>query len=251
MVEGLDRFRDHFEKFVDQYILIGGAACTVAMESIGESFRATKDLDIVLCAEALDASFVASFWTFIRDGQYQIQQNAKGDNQYYRFQRPSDLAFPFMLELFSRSPDQFAPAEGSVLTPIPMGEDISSLSAILLDDSYYSFLQSGKKVVDGIPIATAEQLVPLKARAWLDLSERKADGDHVDSRDIKKHKNDVFRLFPILDPEFSAVVPDNVKSDLVRFLDRIKSETIDFKSFGLSGQTIETIGAELGRIYGF
>lgn len=27
MVKGLDRFRDYFRDFTDQYVLIGGAAC--------------------------------------------------------------------------------------------------------------------------------------------------------------------------------------------------------------------------------
>lgn len=31
-----------------------------------------------------------------------------------------------------------------VLTPLPIDEDISSLSAILLDDDYYEFLKQGK-----------------------------------------------------------------------------------------------------------
>ncbi len=55
MVEGLDRFGEHFAAYTDQYVLIGGAACTLAMDEAGQPFRATKDLDIVLCLESLDA----------------------------------------------------------------------------------------------------------------------------------------------------------------------------------------------------
>jgi len=33
MVEGLARFADHFKKFTDQYVLIGGAACHLAMQA--------------------------------------------------------------------------------------------------------------------------------------------------------------------------------------------------------------------------
>ena len=61
MVEGLQRFRDHFQEFTEQYVLIGGAACDLYMEDFGLPFRVTKDLDIVLCVEALDAAFVESF----------------------------------------------------------------------------------------------------------------------------------------------------------------------------------------------
>lgn len=37
-------------------------------------------------------------------------------------------------------------------------------------------------------------LIPFKMKAYLDLSMRKKNGEHVDSKNIKKHKNDVFRL---------------------------------------------------------
>jgi hypothetical protein len=33
-------------------------------------------------------------------------------------------------------------AEGSNLTPIPFGEEVSSLSAILLQEEYYAFLKA-------------------------------------------------------------------------------------------------------------
>ena len=33
-----------------------------------------------------------------------------------------------------------------------------------------------------------------KAKAWLDLNDKKNAGVHVDSRDIKKHRNDVLRI---------------------------------------------------------
>ena len=70
MVEGMDRFKSHFADYTDQYVLIGGAACMVAMEHVGQSFRATKDLDIVLCVEVLDANFATAFRQFVREGQY-------------------------------------------------------------------------------------------------------------------------------------------------------------------------------------
>jgi len=61
MVKGLDTFREHFKDFQGSYVLIGGVACYLIMEEAGVDFRATKDLDIVLCAEALDTSFIVHF----------------------------------------------------------------------------------------------------------------------------------------------------------------------------------------------
>ncbi len=173
MVRGLERFKAHFANHTDQYVLIGGGACTIAMENVGQTFRATKDLDLVLCVEVLSEDFVEAFWRFIRDGQYEIQQKATGRRQFYRFQKPAVAGYLFMLELFSRALDEFTPALDSHLTPIPMDEGISSLSAILLDSVYYEFVQSGKRLLDGVQIVGAEHLIPLKARAWIDLSDRR------------------------------------------------------------------------------
>lgn len=61
MVNGLEHFRKHFAPYVDQYVLIGGTACTVIMQEAGLDFRATKDLDIVLYVEALHENFVRAF----------------------------------------------------------------------------------------------------------------------------------------------------------------------------------------------
>ena len=105
MVKGLDIFRERFRGYADRYVLIGGTACDLAMGEAGLEFRATKDLDIVLCVEAIDTAFVEAFWAFVRDGGYQVQERAEGDKQFYRFQKPKSENYPFMLELFSRSPD--------------------------------------------------------------------------------------------------------------------------------------------------
>ena len=134
MVRGLDRFREQFRAYSGQYVLIGGAACDLVMEEAGLEFRATKDLDIVLCVEALHASFVRAFWEFVRAGKYQVQQSATGESRYYRFLKPESHEYPFMLELFSRKPEILDLAEDAHLTPIPVDEDVSSLSAILLNE---------------------------------------------------------------------------------------------------------------------
>ena len=57
MVKGLDTFRRYFKGFEDQYVLIGGAACDIVFESNETTFRATRDLDIVLIVEALTPEF--------------------------------------------------------------------------------------------------------------------------------------------------------------------------------------------------
>jgi hypothetical protein len=139
-LKGLDAFKAHFEGFAHNYVLIGGAACEIVMEEVGLDFRATKDLDIVILVEALDAAFGERFWAFVEAGGYQQRERSSGKKEFYRFQRPSNGDYPAMLELFARAPDAITPAADSMLTPLPVDEDIASLSAILLDDVYYHAL---------------------------------------------------------------------------------------------------------------
>ena len=68
MVDGLDKFANHFEAFTENYVLIGGTACDLAMQLVGQSFRATKDLDIVLFLDQRRDEYVSRFWEFVRDG---------------------------------------------------------------------------------------------------------------------------------------------------------------------------------------
>ena len=99
-----------------------------------------------------------------------------------------------MIELLSGRADAIELPEDAVLTPLPLDDEISSLSAILMDADYYQFLREGKTVLNDIPVLDAAHLIPFKAKAWLDLTERSRNGEHVDGKNIRKHKNDVFRL---------------------------------------------------------
>ena len=130
-----------------------------------------------------------------------------------------------------------------------MDEDISSLSAILLDNDYYEFLKQGKVVVDGVTVLDAAYLIPFKAKAWMDLTDRKAAGEHVDSKNIKKHKNDVFRLTELIDPTAKVVAPQGVYADIQEFVQRMKNENVDTKQLGLVGRTKEKILEELKGMY--
>ena len=91
MVRGLDSFKAHFEGYEANYVLIGGTTASLAMDEAGLKFRATVDLDIVLCVEALDPDFVRKFWEFVQTGNYQNRQKSTGDRQFYRFCCPGHL----------------------------------------------------------------------------------------------------------------------------------------------------------------
>ncbi len=251
MIKGLDKFREHFSDFSDHYVLIGGAASDLVMEEAGAAFRATKDLDIVLCVEALDKSFADAFWVFVSDAGYQNQQRSTGKKIFYRFNEPKDSNYPFMLELFSRTPDMLVLGDDSQLTPIPIDEDVSSLSAILLDEDYYQFLHEHKVEIDGVQVVTEACLILLKAKAWLDLTGRREGGEKIDSRDVKKHKNDIFRLFQIISPELRIKLPDNILNDMQLYLSAISEQpNLDLKPFGLKGLSVSAMVGTLKQIYG-
>lgn len=43
MVNGLENFKKHFEKFNGKYTLIGGVACELLLDDAGLDFRATRE----------------------------------------------------------------------------------------------------------------------------------------------------------------------------------------------------------------
>lgn len=93
-----------------------------------------------------------------------------------------------MRELFSAAPDFIDEDTEIVVVPLPVDDEVSSLSAILLDEDYYRFMKEGCEVVNGIAVLGETGLIPFKAKAFLDLSQRKKFGEYVDSRDLRKHK---------------------------------------------------------------
>lgn len=247
MVAGIEKFREHFVGHENQYAIIGGAACDILFGAAGLPFRATKDIDMVLCVEVVDAAFGEKFKAFLDAGGYQARERSDGKKEFYRFQKPTDKNFPFMIELFSRKPGALKLPDNAGLTPIPVEEDIVSLSAILLDDDYFAAIQSAKRIVDGVTIVDETLLIPFKARAFLDLSDRLAEGE---GKNIKKHRNDVFRLAQLLPRGASIKLAEPIAADLRRFLElAAKDNTLDPKSFDVPFSRDEGI-ALLRTAYG-
>ena len=250
MVNGLQIFKERFEPFSGQYVLIGGTACDLLLEAAGLPFRATRDLDIVLCIEVLDREFVRRFWQFVHDGQYEIKERAQNQTRcLYRFSKPTMASYPAVIELFSRQPEMFQDLDLTIITPIALDDAQVSLSAILLDDAYYEFINGQKMVMDGISLASTAGIIALKAKAWLDLSERKQKGEHVDEADIRKHKNDVFRMFQIMEPTPLLQVPEQIRQDMTRYLTKMESEEVNLSALGITIATQGDILDRLRRIY--
>ncbi|CAN5418044.1 hypothetical protein BH09VER1_BH09VER1_29290 [soil metagenome] len=219
MVKGLDVFHDRFRDFGESFIPIGGAACDQWFGEQGLAFRRTRDLDSMLIVEALNRDFISAFRNFVDEGGYEIRERSADSPILFRFAKPKDERFPVILELFSRSPDVLELAEGQTIIPVAAETDHHSLSAILMDEVYYALLRSRRIERDGIQFASISALIPLKARAWLNLSARRKGGGKVDSGDVDKHRTDVFRLAATLPDEPGTETPPTVQADLSRFLE--------------------------------
>lgn len=257
MVRGIDKFREFFKDYADNYIIIGGTACEVHEEAYAQTPRATKDIDIILVVEALTSEFVSHFWEFVKTGGYQernkgIGGNGKPQHEYFRFMRPADVYFPYQIELFSRSLGLLNFPDDARITPIPTDEDLSSLSAILMDDDYYNFTIGHSVLEDGIHIADISSLICLKSKAFVDLSERKENGEQVDSKNIQKHKKDVFRLAAMLTPADHFDLPDQIKGDISAFVEMASEEKPNadfFRAAGLQGLDADIILEQIKRIF--
>jgi hypothetical protein len=204
---------------------------------------------MVLIIEALDASFGETFWQFIEDGGYNHREKGTNETQFYRFTGPKDKTFPKMIELFSKLPNEIELSFDSGLTPIHIDESIVSLSAILLNDDYYDLLVKGKRTVDGFSLIELETVILFKIKAWLDLKGRKEAGEDVDTKNIRKHKNDVFRLLANVSLTSRFESSQDIQNDVDKFIEQIKEDKPDLKNLGIKKTSFDEMLEIIGDIF--
>lgn len=224
MVIGLDKFREYFKDYPDSYIIIGGTACDLVIDAAGFTPRATTDIDIILIVEAMSKEFVQQFWQFVKDGKYKKREKNEEERKYYRFTEPETAGFPYQVELFSKVPDTLDIAEEAHLTPVPVDEGLSNLSAILMDDDYYQFTIANSQQEEEIRRANKEALICLKAKAYLENKRLKAEGKPIRTKDIVKHKYDVFRLALLLAAADEITTAGAIYTDMKAFANDVKDD---------------------------
>lgn len=117
-----------------------------------------------------------------------------------------------------------------------------------MDEDYCSLLTKGIGIIDGVSILKTEYLIPFKAKTWIDLTQRKENGEKVDSKDIRKHKNDIIRLYVLLTPNIRVELPKTIKDDMSIFLKMMEKEEINLKQFSIRS-TKENLIKMLSDIY--
>lgn len=230
MSSSTKHFSEYFKEHNHKFVVIGGQACAILHEDVGDDFgRITKDIDIVLIIGNIDADFFNHFQNYLVIHGYKCSKTEDGNNRYYRFTTASTDA-PSIIELFSCAPTGFDLMQNAHLTPVVCTEN-KSLSAILLNTTYYEFVISHKSIIDNLPVASAECLVILKAKAWLDMKEREHTKTPAQSSDMRKHPRDIDRIINILpQTQFPESLPEEIANDLQSFLIHMENNRPDLSS---------------------
>lgn len=227
MVVGLDKFKKAFADFKDNYVIIGGTACDIVLSDTDMRPRATDDIDMILVVEKMTKEYGNAFWQFIKDGEYKAGKREKDDKTptytLYRFTTEKE-GYPVKIELLSHHSDMLGEPSGFHIEPIPLSEDLSSLSAIMMDDDNYELTVANSAEQGGVRIATPTTLICLKARAYLNLLNDRANGKHVNSKDIKKHKTDVLKLIATASIPEPVAVPQSVYDSVMEYAESIEKE---------------------------
>ena len=82
---------------------------------------------------------------------------------------------------------------------------------------------------------------------------RRDEGHSVQDVDITKHKNDIIKLASILDPQTRVEVPLIIKTDLLSYIDHLKTESPDIsqilKQQGMGNIRLEQIIQQLNNTF--
>lgn len=256
-MEGLDKFREAFESYSDNYVIIGGTASEITLREGDFRPRPTHDIDMIVIVETMTPEFANRFWQFIREAGYRPEKRKLPEDQpvkyeLYRFV-DGKLGYPQMIELLSRHADALGEPQGLVIEPLLTSDDTSSLSAIIMDDDYYFFTIRHSQLTDGIRHADPAALVALKMRAYLNLLADKNEGKHVNSKDIKKHRSDVLKNIVVTgdEPIEAPAAIVNCANDFVLSLRSNWNELSDSlaKSLGQSPDFIEALLERLETLF--
>ena len=230
MVKGLEHFKDNFKGIADAFIIVGAAACVESFRRAKMDFRVTKGIDIVLTQKSKEKTFASQFCKYVNKGGYQLRERTDEKKGVFRFYKPQDPDFPDSLKLSTSPETTFKAIDDKDVVYIHIRDNVSNLSTALASKDYLDVLNTYKEKDDsGLFYVGQVGLLLLKAKAYLNLSTDRYDGKFVKSSDIKKHRNDVFRLSYLLSGKFKGKLSEKVQEDLKEFLKTFSEQSPEWQ----------------------
>ncbi|MEN1759284.1 hypothetical protein [Anoxynatronum sibiricum] len=71
----------------------------------------------------------------------------------------------------------------------------------------------------------------------------------MNSKNIRKHKNDIFRLLLNVVPSGKIETPEEIRKDIIEFAEMIVNDKPDLKNFGIRGTDLEELLELLRNIF--
>ena len=143
-MEGLEKFREAFEAYSDNYVIIGGTACDITMTGTTVRPRATHDIDMIVVVEKMTADFAEHFWQFIREGgcRPEKRKQEEGETPKYELYRfvNGKPDYPEMIELLSRHPDILGEPKGLIVELIKYPPKTDRWMVIILKNQLFQSL---------------------------------------------------------------------------------------------------------------
>jgi len=86
-----------------------------------------------------------------------------------------------------------------------------------------------------------ETVILFKIKAWLDMKERRMHGKQVDRKNLKKHKNDIFRLLANITPSSKVETAKEIQEDLRQFMELIADDQPDLMHLGINNTNLDEL----------
>jgi hypothetical protein len=92
-------------------------------------------------------------------------------------------------------------------------------------------------------------LIPFKAKAWCELTDRHNQGEEGLTKHIKKHIKDIAVLLTLIGGSRNIHLEVSVLEDMLRFVDAVQHEVLDVNTTGVKNMSTEYYGKRLKEIY--
>lgn len=215
------------------YFIIGGHATAHNLSLIGLDFRVTRDYDIVIVSEVEDRSFADDLVSLLVEGDYKsrYQSDAK-KRRAYRFENPSNDAFPECIEFFVKEGEE-ASSVTKRFEKLDITIDNEKISAMVMKSEIYEFAKAHVTEINNLMFADKQGLIALKAYAYFENYKLYLDGK-VHSDSYKKHFRDILHILSAFYPnEIKQIddLPPILKDAMIKFVEELKNKNVSTKIY--------------------